>query len=224
MAWKEGYLGFVYIETHLSVSFKWGSVPASVLLLNTEGNVSSRAIFVQGGLLSWLFLLTVGFFQDQVISQGGLSSGWSLIRVISAKGGLSSGWSLIRVIFPQGGLSSVWSFISIICHQGHFSSGWSLVSIISRLFRVASGQNHLSSGSFFLRVVFLQCGLSSASSLIKVIFPQDGLWSASSLIRVIFPQDCLSSGWPLKSHQGFLLGTICSFGWLVGFEGCPHSI
>ena len=51
--------------------------------------------------------------------QGGLSSGWFLIRVVSHLGGLSSGWSLTRVVSNQGGVSSGYS------HPGGLSSGWS---------------------------------------------------------------------------------------------------
>ena len=68
-----------------------------------------------------------------------LSSGWSLIRVVfhqlgfhlafwavSYQDGLSSVWSVIRVVCHQGGLSSAWSVIRVVCHQGGLSSGWSL--------------------------------------------------------------------------------------------------
>ena len=55
----------------------------------------------------------------RVISQGGLSSGWSLTRV------LSSGWSLIRVVSHQGGLTRV------VSYQGGLSSGWSLTKVVS---------------------------------------------------------------------------------------------
>ena len=40
------------------------------------------------------------------LREGGLSSGWSFIRVVSRQDGFSSGWSLISVVFNQGGLSS----------------------------------------------------------------------------------------------------------------------
>ena len=41
-----------------------------------------------------------------VCHQDGLSSGWSVIRVVSHQGGLSSGWSVIRMVSHQDGLSS----------------------------------------------------------------------------------------------------------------------
>ena len=52
---------------------------------------------------------------------GGLSSWWSLIRVVSHYVGLSV-WSLIMVVSHYGGLSSVvssgWSLITVVSHQG----------------------------------------------------------------------------------------------------------
>ena len=44
-----------------------------------------------------------------VSHQGGVSSGWSLIRVVSHQGGVSSGWSLLRVMSHQGFHPSVLS-------------------------------------------------------------------------------------------------------------------
>ena len=61
-----------------------------------------------------------------VFPEGGLSSGWSFMRVVSHQGGLSLGWSLIRVVFHQGGLSSGWCFIWVVSCQRGLSSGWSL--------------------------------------------------------------------------------------------------
>ena len=55
--------------------------------------------------------------------QGGLSSGWSLVKVVSHQGGLLSRWSLIKVVSCQGGLSSGWSPIRVVSHQGGLLSG-----------------------------------------------------------------------------------------------------
>ena len=41
-----------------------------------------------------------------VSHQGGLSSGWYLIRAVAQQGGLSSGWSFIRTVSHYAGLSS----------------------------------------------------------------------------------------------------------------------
>ena len=68
-----------------------------------------------------------------VSHQIGLSSGWSLIRIVfhhggvssSNQDGLSSGWSLIRVVFRQVGL------IRMVSHEDGFSSVWSLIRAIS---------------------------------------------------------------------------------------------
>ena len=84
--------------------------------------------------------------------QGGLSSGWSLIREVFHQGGLSSGWSFIREVFHQGGLSSGWSLIREVFHQGSLSSGWSFI-------RMVFHQGSLSSGRSFIREVFHQAGL-----------------------------------------------------------------
>ena len=58
-----------------------------------------------------------------------------LNRVISHQGGLyqgglSPGWSVIRMVFHQVGLSSGWSLISMVSHQGGLSSGWSLTMVV----------------------------------------------------------------------------------------------
>ena len=102
-----------------------------------------------------------------VSHQGGLSSGWSLIRVVSQQGALSSGCS------QQGGLSSVWYLL------GWSLSGWSF----TRLVRVVFHQGGLSSGWSLGRVVSRQGGLPSGWSLNRVVFQQDCLSSGSSFIR-----------------------------------------
>ena len=87
-----------------------------------------------------------GGFSSIIFHQGGLSSRWSLIKVVSQgvdshqgglsvmvfhQGGLSSGWSFIRVVSvvifikvvsQQGGLIR-WSSIRVVCPQGGLSGG-----------------------------------------------------------------------------------------------------
>ena len=48
--------------------------------------------------------------------------------VVSHQGGLLSGWSIVRVVFHQlvfhqGGLSPGWSFTRVVFHQGGLTSG-----------------------------------------------------------------------------------------------------
>ena len=59
-----------------------------------------------------------------VFRQGGLSLGWSVIRVVCHHGGISSGWSFIRVVFQQGGL------IRVVFHRGGILSGWSVIRVV----------------------------------------------------------------------------------------------
>ena len=83
----------------------------------------------RGGFPSGCSLLMV------VFSQGGLSQGWSLVRVVS-HGGLPAGYSLIMVVFTQGGLS--WSFIMValvrVVSRDGLPSWWSLVRVVSMIF------------------------------------------------------------------------------------------
>ena len=133
-----------------------------------------------------------------------LSSGWSLIRVVSPLGDLFSR-SFIRVVSPLGGLSSGWFFIRVVSPLGGLSSGWSLLWVVSHqcffisvgspqggLMRVVSHQSGLSSGWSLIKVVFHQGGLSSKWSFIMVVFYQGGLSSKWSFIRVVFRQGGLS--------------------------------
>ena len=110
--------------------------------------------------------------------QGGLSQGWSLIRVVYHQGGPSSvwsswhqggpssGWSVTREVPHQGGLSPGWSFISVVTCQGGISSGWSISRVVS--------QGGLSSGWSFIRVASPQGGLSLGCSLTLVVPYQCG--------------------------------------------------
>ena len=74
--------------------------------------------------------LTMVLSHRVVSDQGGLSPGWSLIRVVSYLGGLLSGWwrSLVWVTLPSGvsdhvGLSPRWSLIRVVSHRV-VSWGW----------------------------------------------------------------------------------------------------
>ena len=110
-------------------------------------------VFHPGGLSSgWLHIRVIGWSFIRVVchqggctygSLGGLSSWWSLIRVVlirmvSCQGsfdqdGLPSGWLHIRV--------TGWSFIMFraVSHQGRFSSGWSLIMVVSHPDGLTSG-------------------------------------------------------------------------------------
>ena len=104
----------------------------------------------------------------------------------SCQGGLSSGWSLIRVVFCQSALSSVWYFISVAFHQGalshqsgtssvcSLSSGCSLINVVFHHGRISPGCS-LSSKWYFTRVL----------SLIWVLSHQGGISLGCSLIRDI---------------------------------------
>ena len=99
-----------------------------------------------------------------VFYQGGLSTGWSFIRLVFHQGSLSIGWSFIRLVFQQGGLLSGWSFIWVVIYQAGFSTGWS-----------------------FIRLVFQQGGLLlvlTGWSLIRVVFHQDCQSSGVSLYQL----------------------------------------
>ena len=90
-----------------------------------------RMVFHQGGLSSgWSFivwsLIMMVFHQGGLIRvvfhclvshHDGLSSGRSVIRVVSQQGDV---WSLIRVVSQQG---DVWSFIRVVSHYGGVLSG-----------------------------------------------------------------------------------------------------
>ena len=109
-----------------------------------------------------------------VFHQGGLSSGWPLIRVVSYQG-----FSLTRVVSHQGffhqsdvspglcphqsGLSSVFFSTRVVSHQGFFSPEWSLI----RLFFFASPEwwplnRETHQGFFPTRMVFHQVLFSLA--------------------------------------------------------------
>ena len=61
-----------------------------------------------------------------VFHQGGLSLGWSLIRMVFHKDGLSSGWSFIGVVCNQS-LSLGWATIRMVFHKSGLLSGWSVI-------------------------------------------------------------------------------------------------
>ena len=86
-----------------------------------------------------------------IFDEGGLSSGWCFIRVVSYDGGISLGSSLKRVVFYYGCLSSGWHFIF---HQGglfgrvasnlhDLSSGISLSGLIRGVPLYESNDHHL---------------------------------------------------------------------------------
>ena len=109
------------------------------------------------------------------MEEGGLSSGWSLLRVVFTRlvfrlGGLSSGWYFIRAVIHQGGLSSGWSFIRVVFHQGGPSSRWPLSSFFKKFLSGWSGWS-------FTRKVFRRDVLSSGWSLMKVVLSQSGFSS-----------------------------------------------
>ena len=76
-----------------------------------------------------------------VCHHSGPSSGWSLIDMV-CQGGLSLGWSVIRMVSHQGGLLPERSFGRVVTHQGGLS-GWSVIGVIAHLM---VSQGGLSSG------------------------------------------------------------------------------
>ena len=140
-------------------------------------------------LLRWVYkvfstgwyLFSVIFHQD-ISHQGGLSSLWSLIRVVPHPGGFSSGWSLIIVASHWGGPSSGWSLIRVVSHHCGLSLLWPLI-------RVVPHQGGFSSGWSLIRVVSHHRGLSSGWSLIIVASHQGGLLSWWSLTRLVSHQE-----------------------------------
>ena len=120
-----------------------------------------------------------------VSCQGGLLSGWFLVRVVSYQGGFSSWWSLIRMVSCQGGLLSGWFLVSMVSYHGGLSSEQFLVMV-------------LLSGWSLIRVVSSQCGLSSGLSRIRGDLFSG--WSVKLvLVRVISCRGDLSSGVPLTT-------------------------
>ena len=73
-----------------------------------------------GSNIERCFFISVVFI-SVVSHQGGLSSGWYVIKMVSDR------WSLIGVVFHWGGLSSGWSAIGVVCHCGGLSPGWSVI-------------------------------------------------------------------------------------------------
>ena len=132
--------------------------------------------------------------------QGGLSSGWSLIWVVSQnQGGLSLGLSL-RVVSHQVSISSEWFLIRVVYHQG--GPGWCLISVISHQCvsyqgGLLLGWCGLSSGWSLKIMVVSQGVFSSGLYLIRVVSHQGGFSSGRSLIRVVSHQSDLS-GWLWK--------------------------
>ena len=61
---------------------------------------------------------------------GTVSSGWSVIRVLSHHGGLLLGCCLIRVVRHWGVVSSGWSVIGVLSHQGGLSLGCCLIRVV----------------------------------------------------------------------------------------------
>ena len=79
-----------------------------------------------------------------VSRQDGLSSRWSLARMIFHRGDLSSGWYFSR----QDGLSSGVSLIRIVSYKGCFSSGWSFIGVVSHQDGLSLGWSHQSGLSY----------------------------------------------------------------------------
>ena len=167
-----------------------------------------------------------------VTHQDVFSSGWSLTR-----GGLSSGWSLIRIVFllSQGVVSHHRSFTRVVSHQivpssgavfrqgglssgcffqGDLSQGWSFIRVLSH--HMVSHQGGLTSDrSFILVVFFIRGGLSPG------VVSHQG-WSSirSGLSSGVVG---LSSGWSiirfgLSSGWYFITGGLSSA--LVYDQGC----
>ena len=90
-------------------------------LLRPPTKSNKSGLKTKGGLVLAQELTCMEIWREMCLKRwsskrGGLSSGWSLIKVVSHQGGLSR-WSLIRVVSHQGGFSR-WSLISMVFHQG----------------------------------------------------------------------------------------------------------
>ena len=123
--------------------------------------------------------------------QGGLLSGWSIIRVVCHQGGLPLGWSVVRVVHHQGSLSSRWSIVMVVSCHGGLSSGLSTVWVVCYL-------GGLSSQWSFIRLVWVVCyhgGLSSQWPFIRVVYCLGGLLSGWSVITAVVHQGYLLPGW-----------------------------
>ena len=158
------------------------------------------------------------------LHRGGLSSGWSFIRVVL------SGWFFTMMVFHQCGLLLGWSFIRVVCHQGGLSSRWSFIRVIfyqDGFIRFVFHYDCLSSVWSLTRVVFHQVnGLSSKWSSIRCMVWSGWSLTGWSFVRVVFCEGGFSSGWSFTrwsfvkvvSHQGglapgFSLSVLCAGSW-----------
>ena len=140
----------------------------------------------EGGLSSGWSLLRV-VFTRLIFRLGGLSLGWYFIRTVLHQGGLSSGWSFLKAVFRHGGPLSRRSFIMVVLYQGGLSSWWSFIKEVFH-------QGCPSSRWPLLRVVLFyrggQSGLSPGRSFLGMVFHEGGLLSEWFFVMVV-----LSSGW-----------------------------
>ena len=133
------------VVSHQGLSRRSLSSGWSFIRVVSHQGLSRRSLSSGWSLIRWSLM--------RVVSHQGLSSRRSLIKV-SHQGGLSSGWFLIRVVsqhlggFHRGDLSSRRSYIRVICHQ---------VGLIRLIFHP---------GGFSSRVLLNQIGLSPTWSFI----------------------------------------------------------
>ena len=120
-----------------------------------------------------------------VCCQPGLSSIWSIVRLVFHQYGLSTAWSHIRMVCRQAGIASIWSVVRLVFYQYSPSSGWYCISMVCC-------QPGFSSG-----------GLSSGLSFIIVDFPREDLASGWSLNRVVVHR--------VVSHRGSHFSGLLSF-------------
>ena len=130
--------------------------------------------------------------QNCRMGSGGLSAGWSFIRVVPHQGGPSSGWSFFRVVFHQGGLSSGWSLIGVFFHQRFYYTSCFFPAV------QVNGKYVLKSGTDFRncsKLTFLRNGVGWTVDIERVDLTSD------------FPEDP-----ELKAVVGKMLGVfLCRF-------------
>ena len=113
-----------------------------------------------------------------VSCQGGMSSLWSIVRVVCSQCGLLSGWPVIIMVLCQGGLSSLWSIVRVACHHGGLFSGWPVIM-----------------------VVCCQGGPSSGWSVVRVAHHHGGLLSGWSVIRSSHISCSMTSHLPIGQYR-----------------------
>ena len=109
--------------------------------------------------------------------QGGLTSRWSLIRVVSHQGVVSHWGGLIRVVCHHGVLTSGWSLIRVVSHQGVFMMGTTCTLVASH--GTSQRQSGGDDGAFFL----MELGQKERTNTCEESFLLDSLQKEFLLLR-----------------------------------------